>query len=132
MSATSAVLRGRARAEALMLDTCTIRRTTGSSTNSETGVVTPTTSVVYSGACKVQQGGVPLGQPKDLGEASVQTVRLELHLPVSATGVLVDDVATIDTSTLDSDLVGKQFTIRAVAHKTFLTARRCDIQEVDS
>jgi hypothetical protein len=130
MSATTAVLRGRVAAERLMTDTVSITRVTGSSTNSETGVVTPTTSTIYTGAAKVQQGGVPIGQPRDLGEASVQLVHLQLHIPVSATGVRVDDIATVTASTLDPDLVGRVFNIRSVAHKSYLTARRMDIEEV--
>lgn len=115
-----------------MVDACTITRVTGTATNSETGVITPTTTTVYSGKCKVQRGGIPTGEPHNRGEASVQVMHQELHVPVSATGVLVDDIATITASQLDADLVGKRFTIRAVAHKTFLTARRFDVQEVGS
>lgn len=132
MSATSAVLRGRVAAEAQMLDAVVIKHKTGDSTDPDTGVVTPAYSTVYTGKAKVQQGGVPAGQPKDLGEASVQITHLQLHVPVSVTGVQVDDIATVTASTLDADLVGREFTIRSVAHKSFLTARRMDIQEIES
>jgi len=75
---------------------------------------------------------VPIGQPKDLGEASVQVIHLQLHVPVAAVGIEVGDTVTVTASTLDPDLVGRVFNIRSVAHKTFLTARRMDIQEVES
>lgn len=127
-----ALARGRAAAEALMVDTVTITRTTGSTTDPDTGVVTPTTATVYSGRAKIQQSESPTGEFKNLGEASVLVVRLELHLPVSAAGVLVDDVVAVTASVLDPDLVGKRLVIRSVAHKTFLTARRCDVTEVTS
>lgn len=132
MSAASVTTRGRAAAEALMLDACTIARTTGSSTDPDTGVVTPTTSTAYTGKCKVQQSKVPIGEPKDLGEASILVVHLEVHVPMSATGIQVDDVVTVTASALDPDLIGRRFTVRGVAHKSFLTARRLDVQEVDS
>lgn len=132
MSATAALLRGRQRAEALMLDTVVVKHKTGEATDAETGHTTPTYSTVYSGPGKIQQGGAASGRPHELGEASVQLVTFQLHLPVSATGVQVDDVATVTASTLDPDLVGKSFTIRSVAHKTFLTARRMDVEELTS
>lgn len=131
MSAASVLLRGRQRAEELMIDACVITRATGSSTDGETGVVTPTTTTVYTGPCKVQQAATT-GAPKDLGEASVQLQQLQLHIPASATGVQVDDVATITASSFDADLVGKKFTVRGAAHKSFLTARRLDVQEIGS
>jgi hypothetical protein len=125
-------LRGRAFAERLMVDTCTITRQTGATTDPDTGVITPTFTTVYTGRCKVQQSAVPIGEPRDLGQASIQVLHLELHLPIAAAGILVDDVATITASTLDPDLVGRRFTVRGTSHKTFLTARRLDIQELDS
>jgi hypothetical protein len=115
-----------------MVDTVTITRVTGSTTDTDTGVVAPTTATVYTGRAKIQQSEVPTGEPRNLGEASVLVVRLELHLPVSATGLLIDDVATVTASVLDPDLVGKRLVIRFVARKTFLTARRCDVTEVTS
>lgn len=127
-----ALARGRAAAEALMVDSVTITRVTGTTTDPDTGVVTPTTATVYAGRTKIQQSEVPTGEPRNLGEASILVVRLELHLPVSATGVRIDDVAIVTASVLDPDLVGRRFVIRSVAHKTWLTARRCDIAEVTS
>ena len=60
MSAETLTLRGRLAAEQLMQDACTITRTTGSSTNLQSGAVTKTTSTVYSGKCRVQR--LPSGQ----------------------------------------------------------------------
>jgi len=131
MSATSITLRGRRSAEALMLDTCTITRTTGSTTEPDSGVVTPTTTQVYAGKCKVQQSAGE-GSPKELGEASVQMTQLQLHVPMSATGVAVDDVATITAAALDPDLVGKRFTVRGPLRASLKTARRLSVQEVGS
>ena len=46
MSAETITLRGRIAIEKLMTDSCTITRTTGSSTNLQTGAVTKTTTRV--------------------------------------------------------------------------------------
>jgi hypothetical protein len=131
MSATSALLRGRVAAEALMLDTVTIRRRTGESTDGDTGVTTPVWTVVYSGKGKVQQRSTQ-GSNRDVGEAERLASSLELHLPITATGPQSDDVATVDTSALDPQLVGKTFTVRGPAHKSFATARRLTVEGLTS
>lgn len=133
MSATSAVLRGRAAAERLMLDTCSIKRLSGQVTDRETGVITSTYASVYAGKCKVQQqtrGGIP--RPEDVGEAQVYLSRIEVHVPMSVTGIAADDIVTITASALDVDLVNRVFHIREIDHKTFLTARRLSVEEVTS
>lgn len=130
MSASSVLLRGRAAAEALMVDTCTVRRSTYV-TDPDTGVRTPTITVVYTGRCKVQQRSAA-ASPTDVGEAELLASQLELHVPVSAAGIHADDVATMNTSVLDPDLPGQVFTIRGEAHKSFLTARRLVVEELNS
>lgn len=138
MSATSITLRGRQKALELMLDSCTVKHLTGSSTDQDTGVVTPTYSTVYSGTgpggggpCKVQQSS-PATAPTDLGEAAVFVGQLTLHLPVTAgtAAVAPDDLVTITACALDSSLVGKTFRLRGPAHKSFATARRFPMVEV--
>lgn len=131
MSAHSAILRGRAAAEALMADTVTIRRVTGSATDPETGVITPTYTTIYSGICKVQQSA-PATTPTTVGEAAVYLGQLQLHLPVTSTtgNVAPDDLATIDTCDLDPALVGKTFHLRGPAHKSYATARRFPMVEI--
>lgn len=131
MSATTATLRGRLAAEALMVDSVTIQRATGTSTNDTTGVVTPTYSTIYTGACKVQRSAG--GGRRDVAEASVVVTQLELHLPIAgSTAVAVDDLATITASTMDPGLVGKVFRISGPADGTFRTARRLPVIEVTS
>lgn len=126
-----ALTRGRAAAEAIMVDACIITRVTGESTNEDTGVVTPTTAEVYDGKCRVQQSQLGADStPADPGEAYVRLVAFELQLPMSVTGLRVGDVATITASALDPDLVGRAFNILGLAHKTHATARRLQVQEV--
>ena len=130
MSAASAMARGQAAALALMVDAVIVKRLTGTTTDG-LGTVTNTYTTVYSGKCKVQQRqGV--GRPTRVAEAEVFISRLELHLPVTVTGVASDDIATVTASAHDPDLVGRVFHVRELAHKSFLTARRFQIIEVTS
>jgi Family of unknown function (DUF6093) len=131
MSATTATLRGRAAAENLMIDACTVQRVTGSATNDTTGVVTPTYSTIYTGKCRVQQV-VPIAKPANVGEAAVWLQRLVLQLPMSVVGIQSDDLVTITASVLDGDLVGRTFHVRELGHKTHATARRVQLEEITS
>ena len=115
-----------------MLDTCTVTRQTSAVTNPETGVITATFSTIYSGKCKFQQSPAPSGSTQNVGEASLVVSYQQLHLPASVTAVAVEDVVTCTASVLDAALPGLKFSVRAIADKTFLTARRLDILQVES
>lgn len=126
-----ALARGRAAAESLMVDACTITRTTGETTNEDTGAATPTTSTVYTGKCRVQQSQLGADSvPADPAEVEVRLVAFEVQVPMSVTGVRIHDVVTVTASALDPDLVGRRFSILGLAHKTHMTARRMQVQEV--
>lgn len=127
MSAASVLARGRAAAEALMVDSCSIRRKTGESTGAG-GVVTPTYSTLYAGKCRVQQSAGQ-AQQQDPGEAYVLMLRLEVQLPMSVTGLQPEDEVTVTASAHDPDLVGRLFIVRDLAHATHKTARRVQVQE---
>lgn len=128
MSVTTALARGRAAAEALMVDVCTIRRVTGHTTDDTSGVITPVSSALYTGPCKVQQAKATAGA-QDVGEAHLLMLRLEVHLPMSVVGLQAHDEITITASAHDQDLVGRVFLIRELAHKTAATARRVGVEE---
>lgn len=131
MSASTAIARGRVAALALMQDVCTVQHQAGSSTDPETGVITPTYTTVYAGPCKVQQAAPP-ANPTVVGEAAVFVGQLTLHLPVTDTTAAVapDDLVTITACALDASLVGKKFRLRGPAHKSHATARRFLVIEV--
>jgi hypothetical protein len=131
MSATSAVLAGRRAAERLMRDACTITRAGTPVTNDATGQVTNTPTTVYSGKCRVQQT-VPVSKPGNVGQAAVWLQRLELQVPMTATGIQSDDLVTITASALDADLVGRTFHVRELGHKSHMTSRRVQLEEVTS
>lgn len=123
MSATSITLRGRAAAEALMADAVTIQHRTGQTTDPDTGVVTPTLSTLYTGKAKIQQQAAS-ASPTTIGEAEVFIGQVEVHVPITVTGIRPDDLVTVTASALDADLVGKTYRVRGIADKSFLTARR--------
>jgi len=131
MSRASALARGRAMAEASMVDTCTIVRITGTSTNATTGVVTEIWSTVYNGACRLQERG---GYPRDVNVAPDQpqlAVARELQLPVSTSGsVRANDRVTITACVNDAAMVGRMFWLRGQPSKSEATARRFHTEEI--
>ena len=128
MSALAATLSGRREAERLMVDTCTIRRQTGE-TRDASGAVTPVYgTTVYTGKCRLQLRGLASQSP-DVGEQRIDILRGELQLPISVTGVAVDDQVTFDSS-LDPALGGRVFRVADLMHKTHATARRLPVEEV--
>lgn len=131
MSATSVTLRGRVSAEARMVDTCTVQRVTGSSTDQDTGVVTPTTTTIYTGKCRIRQA-VEVGRPLDSGQAQRYMQHSILSIPIASAVLLVDDVVTITASALTANLVGRTWHVRAVSGDTNTTAARYEIAEVTS
>ena len=131
MSRASVLARGRAAAQAGMVDACIIERQTGSPTNATTGVVTPTWSTVYTGPCRVQERG---GYPRDVTTAPDQpqlALPRELQLPVdTSTAVLAGDRCTITAAANDAGLVGTKMWLRGRPAKTEATARRFMLEEV--
>ena len=128
MSAASVLARGRAAAEALMVDTCTIRRITGSTTDPDTGVITPTYSTIYTGQCRVQQQAAS-ASGQETGEAYALILPFVLQVPISVTGVRTEDQVTITASVHDPDLVNRMLLVKDLAHKTHATARRLGCTE---
>jgi hypothetical protein len=130
VSIDGALARGRAAAEAIMVDTCTIRRRTGATTNPTTGAVTPTYSVLYAGQkCRIQTSG-NWGEARDVGEAALVLLTLQVQLPIAVTGLEKSDEITIDASVHDPDLVGRVVRIRDLHHKSHATSRRVMCTEV--
>ncbi len=131
MSAESAVLQGRAAAEALMADACSIVRTTGpvGPIDPETGLPTPApTTQVYAGKCRVQTYEAHESTP-DSGDHVFTVQRYYVHLPVSA-DVKRDDQITITAATLDPALVGRSYRVVGLLHKTYATANRVIVDEI--
>lgn len=130
MTANSVTLQGRAAAEAIMVDACTITRVVpGTTFNETTGAYTGgSTSTVYTGACRVK--------PRDnadrvvqYGQEAVSFWPYIVSVPMSVTTVDLEDVVTITASSLDATLVGLELRVREVLSGSHLTARRLSCEE---
>lgn len=133
IDASHVLSRAQSAALALMVDAVIVKRLNPATTttNTDTGVITAAYTTIYTGPCKIQQRS-GIARPATVGEAEVFVSRLELHVPVTVTGILSDDVATVTASVHDPDLVGRSFHVRELAHKTLASARRYSIVEVTS
>ena len=123
---SAALTRGRALAERLMVDTCSISRP-GATVDELTGV--PTWTPVYTGKCQVSTYE-PQESNREVSSALVTTQRYVLKLPVESYAPQIGDVATITAATYDANLVTRKFRVVALLHKTAATAYRLGVEEV--
>lgn len=114
-----------------MLDACTITRGGGDPVfDPNTGTyTTPAPSTIYTGVCEVQISDGLNAQQTEAGGQVVTERRVTLKVPMSVTGVEVDDIATITASLLDPDLVDQTFRVMGTFAKSFATARRLQVEE---
>lgn len=129
MGAVDATLRGREAAEALMVDACDVMRPGEPVTDPETGEVTPSSTFVYSGPCKVQQTISQASNPT-AGSHQFTVLDSRVDFPVSAGPLRVDDVVTMTASVLDPQLVGSVFRVVELFHKSMATAQRTRVEQV--
>lgn len=132
MELTGLLASGRAAAEALMVDACTVTTAGTGTTDDLTGEVTGGTTTLYTGKCKVQQSGRGAqGQRTDAGELSSVLLRLEVHLPVVGTeSVTRGAIVTVTAAANDTALVGRTFQVHDLSFKSYATARRLGVEEV--
>lgn len=128
LNPTAVLARGRAAAVAVMQDTCTIQRRTGSTTDQTYGTVAETYAQTYAGQCRFQTPSG--GGPSDLGEAAVYETQLILQLPITVVDVQPEDLVTCVTSA-DPALVGRTWRTRAPQRKTHATMRRVELVDVE-
>jgi len=132
MSVESALARGRAAAEALMVDQCVVEEVTGATTDPDSGEVTDTVEQVYAGKCRVQQAA-PSASDQRVGEADLLMLTRVLQLPVmTSAGVRAGHLVRITACVSDPDLVGRRFVVRAEFAKSHATSRRLGISEATS
>lgn len=130
MSVLRFVAAGRRHAEALMVDTCTIRTVTGNTTVPVTGTVTASYGdPVYTGKCKIQSASPVRGNPV-AGEHVWTLGRTELHLPVAGTGAVTSNQLVEITASVDPANVGRKFRIHSDDRKSLQTAIRVLVEEV--
>lgn len=130
MSLATILAHGRAAAVQRMMDRCTIRRTTGVTSDDLTGNVTPTQVIVYTGPCRIKMAGE--GSPTEGGEVTVAVLSMELHLPIAGSeNVLHGDEVTVDFALNDTALTGRTLRVSSKQIKSEATARRISVEEVD-
>ncbi|MEV0646097.1 DUF6093 family protein [Phytomonospora sp. NPDC050363] len=117
-----ALARGRARAEALMTDTCRIERATGPRVTGPDGQSTQPVETVYEGKCRLQSRG-DWSAERDIGEAGLVMLRTELQLPADVT-FKVNDIVMITASPTQPANVGSTFRIRSEFVKTHGTMHK--------
>ena len=130
--ALALTLRGRRRAEALMVDQCVITRQSGppGPIDPDTGLrEPPPTETVYSGRCKVQTYEPHESKPESGGHVfTVQ--RYYVHIPVGAGPLKVDDRVEVTVSQIAPHLVGRRYRVAGLHHKSMSTAQRLLVDEV--
>lgn len=126
MSARTIAARGRAAAESLMLDSCTIRRPGG--WERVDGHDVPKFVTVYTGKAKVQANTEVQASAQEVGGALITQTTRRVDIPVSAPEVQPGDLVDI-TASLDPQLVGKTFRVTSPFGKTYATAQRLEVKE---
>jgi hypothetical protein len=124
----------RAEAEALMTDGGVMRRTTGNTTQDPgTGSTVPEYADLFTSKAKIQARSLQ-ALTAEAGGRTATTIRLELHLPLSAPAAQTGDVweHTSVGALSDMQLLGRKFRITAPVAKSFATARRYEVEEVVS
>lgn len=111
------------------IDTCVVKRVTGSSFNSTTGQTTPTYTTQYSGVCLVRPPmGIDRGESAFFGEQTVEYRKYLIFIPYTADNPQVDDLVDI-TSTFDGILNGKQLTVRNVPTDSYNNRRVLECED---
>lgn len=113
-----------------MVDTCTITRPTGFSTPDPlTGAVTVTGTALYTGKCQVSTYEAHEQVVSMPGQVMTRE-RYIVKVPVGSGPFLIGDIVTITAATFDAHLVGRQYNVVAMLHKSVATAQRLQVEEV--
>lgn len=132
MTARSAVRRGQRLAAKIMLETCTIKRKTGSAPDPATDKIVDTFSTIYppageDGRCRVK----PLtgAQVAEAGQVAVELRRYTVSVPMTTAAVVKrGDVVTV-TASDDPEVVGRPLTVIDIPLGEFATARRLTVED---
>ena len=123
------ILEARRDAEELMLDTCRIERPGEAVTDPESGVVTPTFTLVYEGPCKVQQT-MAQSRSAEAGGALYSLQDTQVQVPVGAGPVQTEDRVTILSGVYNPALIGNVYRVTELSKKSFATAQRLRAEEM--
>lgn len=113
----------RSEVEALMVDTCTIDRATGTATDAEGRVVTTFLDPPpYVGKCRIQTN-MARSEDVEAASSSPTTQIYYVHVPASAGPFEVGDQVTVGD---------RVFRVTGTHEKTFQSARRLPVEEVST
>lgn len=122
---------GRRMAESRMSDMCKVSRFEKSSVlDDDTGTYPVIEVISYTGPCRVKHPSTS-GKDADAGSQLVVISQVEVHLPLSAVGVLPGDEVLITLCPTRPDQVGRKFTIDSAFDGSQTTALRYRIQSAD-
>jgi hypothetical protein len=125
------VARFRGIAESYMVDECEIRRPdVVGALNVTTGEHAITAGAqVYAGKCKLFTYE-PFETLQPSGQHVYTVQRYRLHIPVSAAGIEIDDVATITVATFSSASMGRVFRVAGLLAMSMSRDQRLLVDEV--
>jgi hypothetical protein len=133
MNTVRLTLKARRRAERLMHDECEIRRpATLGPLNLDTGErdVIPG-DLVYDGRCRAFTYE-PFESTPESGQHVFTVQRKQIHIPVDAEGVQVNDEVSITLATLDPSLLGRTYRVAGLHHVTFARDQRLLVEEINA
>jgi len=88
----------------------------------------PILTTVYSGPGRVQTNEA-VEREVEVGGGTAVVQRYSVHLPVGDFTPAINDVVTVTACALDANLVGRQFTVRSLLHKSAATAYRLGVAD---
>jgi hypothetical protein len=129
MTGISVTHAGRAAAQALMVDACTITRPGEQVTDRRSGLVYAVPDlIVYDGRCRVQTWQ-PFEYTPEAGAHSYTEQRYQVHVPVGSYLPHIGDVVTMTACQLDPALPGRVLRVVALLHKSYATAYRLAVTD---
>lgn len=121
---------GRTMAEARMTDQCRITRPGPKVWDEDAGVHVSVPVTVYEGSCRIKHPSTSAADV-EAGSQLVTVSQLQLHLPVTATGVRVGDTAEIVASPTRPAQAQRRFRIADPFDGSQTTALRFRVEVAD-
>lgn len=127
----SALAEGRALAEDLMLDLCTVREPPTSSTMDQTTgeIIETPGALVYSGKFKIQDAD-NMDRESEAGGHQFVTARWRLHFPSSAPPIVEDHRVVCTAAAVTPQNVGRRFRVAAPGVKSLGTSQKVPAEEL--
>lgn len=110
-----------------MLDTCVVVELGAPETDAEGDVTIPGT-VVYSGVCQVTTYE-PYERTPEAGGAVSTVQRYKVKTPAESFVPAVGQVAIVTDARFDANLIGRQYRVTGLLHKSQATAYRLLVDE---